>query len=113
MAFPPAQMRAEIETRLVSLRDNPVNTADSSQDVLPPIYRYLMAVPTDPTDRNLHWFCARADSVTIGAATFLIRLFAYESELVEEWKKKLEACLTACPACVQSFGEVKITSRHT
>jgi len=100
-----------MESRLASLRDNPVNTVDAAEDVLVPIYEYLMNVPT--VDGKHHWFCSKSDSTTIGAATFLIRLFAYDSILVQGWKKRLEICLTTCAACVQGFGEVKKTSRST
>jgi hypothetical protein len=113
MASSTVPTRAQVEVRLASLRDNPVNTADAGENVLAPIYQYLMAIPADFSDGNVHWFCAKAEAVTTGAATFLIRLFAYSSPLVHGWQKRLETCLTGCPACVQGFCEAKSTSRHT
>jgi senataxin len=105
--------KADIETRLASLRDKPVGSSDGGENVLFPIYNYLMAVPADVSDGGVHWFCPRAASVTIEAATFLIRLFAYESDKVKAWKARFEKCLAGCSECVQGLEEVKVSSRHT
>jgi len=105
--------RAGIEACLATLRDQPVNTDDNGRNVLAPIYNYLISIPAEVSDGVLHWFCLKADSVTIDAATFLIRLFAYESDNVTTWKRKLKSCLTGCSECVQGLEEVKVTSRHT
>ena len=104
---------AKLKTLLATLRNNPVNTTDGSDSLLAPIFIYLMKIPPSTTDKSLHWFCDRADQLTVDAATFLVRLFAYNSTRVDEWKKKFRICLNGCPSCVKSFGEIKISSRHT
>ncbi|KAJ7250875.1 SEN1 N terminal-domain-containing protein [Mycena haematopus] len=102
-----------IENQLATLRDSPVNNEGASDAVLASIFTYLMEVPPDASDGRIHWFCGRAVSTTVGAATFLIRLFAYSSPLVEQWRTKFRACLNGCPDCVLGVEEAKITSRNT
>ncbi|OAX44312.1 hypothetical protein K503DRAFT_861544 [Rhizopogon vinicolor AM-OR11-026] len=104
---------SKVKTLLTSVRDIPVNTADATDDVLGPIYTYLMKVPPSASDNTYHWFCSRADQLTIDAATFLLRLFAYDSPRVDDWKRKLKACLSGCCHCIKGFGEVKTSSRKT
>ena len=104
---------SKVKTLLTSVRDIPVNTADATDDVLGPIYTYLMKVPPSASDNTYHWFCSRADQLTINAATFLLRLFAYDSPRVDDWKRKLKACLSGCCHCIKGFGEVKTSSRKT
>lgn len=103
----------KVKALLAKLRDTPVNSADSSDDMLSPVFNYLMKAPSNSSNKYYHWFCSRADQVTIGAATFLLRLFAYNSPKVDEWKARLIGCLVGCCACVKAFGEVKVTSRST
>jgi senataxin len=112
MVHPTVPTREQVQERLTSLHDSPVNTVDAGDDVLQPIFRYLMAIPAHPSDGHIHWFCAKADSVTINAATFLIRLFAYDGH-GELWKNQLHTCITMCPGCVQGLEQAKETSRHT
>ncbi|KAJ6508793.1 SEN1 N terminal-domain-containing protein [Mycena sanguinolenta] len=102
-----------VDNQLATLRDSPVNNDGASDAVLASIFTYLMGVPADASDGRIHWFCGRAVSTTLAAATFLIRLFAYSSPLVEQWRTKFRACLNGCPDCVQGFEEAKITSKHT
>ncbi|KAF9242609.1 SEN1 N terminal-domain-containing protein [Melanogaster broomeanus] len=103
----------KVKGLLARLRDTPVNTVDGSDDILAPIFGYLMQVPSNSTDKCYHWFCSRADQLTVEAATFLLRLFAYNSPRVDEWKSRLGGCLAGCCACVKAFGEVKVSSRST
>lgn len=103
----------KVKTLLVKLRDTPVNSADGSDDVLAPVFGYLMKAPSNSSDKCYHWFCPRADQVTVAAATFLLRLFAYNSPRVEEWKARLIGCLAGCCACVKALSEAKRTSRST
>ncbi|KAG2151416.1 SEN1 N terminal-domain-containing protein [Suillus clintonianus] len=103
----------KVKTLLTSVRDAPVNTADGADDVLQPIYLYLMKIPPSASDHTYHWFCSRANQLTIGAATFLLRLFAYDSPLVDDWKKRLKSCLSGCCQCIKGLGEVKASSRTT
>jgi len=103
----------DVQSLLVTLRDSPIDNAGASDKVLGTVYNYLMGVPTKPPDNALHWFCHQATSDTVAAATFLIRLFAYNSPLVEDWKIKLHSCLSRCSECVQGLELVKVSSRNT
>lgn len=102
-----------VETLLANLRDVPVNTEAGSDSFLAPIFTYLMAVSPNRSDGVLHWFCDRAGQLTIDAATFLLRLFAYNSPQVDVWKKKLEFCLGGCCNCIKGLEEVKVSSKDT
>ena len=107
----PLKTRTEIEELLVNLRDAPVDT-EGDATVLAPVHGFLMNVPQSPGG-GFHWFCDKADAVTVSAATFLIRLFAYSSTLVDAWKERFERCLNGCSDCVKGFGEAKFTSAST
>ncbi|KAJ6619424.1 SEN1 N terminal-domain-containing protein [Mycena sp. CBHHK59/15] len=102
-----------IDQQLATLRDSPVNNDGASDAVLSDIFTYLMGVPPSPSDGCLHWFCDRATSTTVGAATFLIRLFAYNSPVIEQWKTKFRFCLNGCSECVKGLQEAKFTSKTT
>lgn len=104
---------AHVEKLLANLRDVPANTEAGSDSFLAPIFTYLMAIPPNRSDGVLHWFCDQADQLTINAATFLIRLFAYNSPRVDAWKKKLESCLEGCCGCIKGLEEVKVSSKDT
>ncbi|KAH9042137.1 SEN1 N terminal-domain-containing protein [Lactarius pseudohatsudake] len=54
------------------------------------IFDYLFKVPAALSDGVYHWFCQRADSVTQEAAIFLIRLFAYDSQRVNDWRARMK-----------------------
>ncbi|KAI5986161.1 SEN1 N terminal-domain-containing protein [Pisolithus albus] len=103
----------KIKGILASVRDTPLSTSEATDEVLAPLYTYLMTVPSNSSDKCYHWFCSRADPLTVDAATFLLRLFAYDSPQVEKWKVKLKTCLTGCGECVKVLGEVKVSSRLT
>ncbi|KAG1785943.1 SEN1 N terminal-domain-containing protein [Suillus plorans] len=104
---------SKVKTLLTSVRDTPVNTVDGAEDILQPLYLYLMNIPSSAPDNTYHWFCSRANQLTIGAATFLLRLFAYDSPRVDDWKRRLKSCLSGCCQCIRGFGEVKASSRTT
>ncbi|KAG2101040.1 SEN1 N terminal-domain-containing protein [Suillus discolor] len=104
---------SKVKTLLTSVRDTPVNTVDGAEDILQPLYLYLMNIPPSAPDNTYHWFCSRANQLTIGAATFLLRLFAYDSPRVDDWKRRLKSCLSGCCQCIRGFGEVKASSRTT
>jgi senataxin len=108
-----ASSESDVQSLLATLRDSPIDNAGASDKVLGTVYNYLMGVPTKPPDNVLHWFCRQAAPNTVGAATFLIRLFAYNSPLVEGWKTKLHSCLSRCPECVQGLEQAKVSSRNT
>ncbi|KAH7885389.1 SEN1 N terminal-domain-containing protein [Phlebopus sp. FC_14] len=104
---------ARVKALLAKVHDTPVNTEDARDELLVPIFSYLMQVPSDSSDKCHHWFCTRADPLTVDAAAFLLRLFAYNSPRVHEWKDRLHACLAGCCGCIKAFGEVKVSSRST
>ncbi|KAH8104550.1 SEN1 N terminal-domain-containing protein [Cristinia sonorae] len=102
--------KKQARLKLNNLRDSPAGTQNASEDVLALIYSLLVyeGSPQEP-----HWFCARADQLTLDAATFLLRLHAYNSVRVVVWRSHLQACLSNCAECVRAMQEAKITSRHT
>lgn len=104
---------ARVKVLLASVRDVPVNTQGASDSLLATIYNYLMHVKSDSNDGTLHWFCPRADDLTINAATFLLRLFAYNSRQVELWKERFTTCMSGCCDCVRGLEEAKVTSKDT
>ncbi len=102
----------EVRAKLAQLRDAPTGTTGANESVLVHIYQFL--IPNDrskPT--NVHWFCSRAEQTVVDAATFLIRLHAYNSPRVDAWRVKLRSCLVTCAECVRGLQEVKVSSRHT
>src|ERR1700733_6888049 len=108
-----ASSGSDVPLLLARLRDSPIDNAGASDEVLGTLYHYLMEVSTNPSDNAIHWFCPHAAPNTVGAATFLIRLFAYSSQQVENWKVKLHSCLSRCSECVRWFEQVKVSSRNT
>jgi len=101
-----------VETLLATLRDEPVNSEQLDDGVLGEVYSYLMDIPSTSSG-DLHWFCERADTITIDAATFLLRLFAYKSDPVDVWKRRLQQCLTCCSSCVGGLETAKVISQTT
>jgi len=112
MAKPPPPPR-DVQSILKSLHDAPIDNAGASDEILAKVYGYLMGVPPSPLDHNLHWFCDKAQATTVAAASFLLRLFAYDSPEVEKWKVRFNQCLRGCCGCVRSLEQVKVASRHT
>ncbi|KAL6302769.1 SEN1 N terminal-domain-containing protein [Sparassis latifolia] len=104
----------KVKAEVTKLRDNPTNLP--SEAVLALVCNYLIGPPQRPPEpRNVfeHWFCSRADDLTVQVATFLIRLHAYHSARVEVWRQQLRACLAQCCDCVRGLQEKKVSSRHT
>lgn len=108
-----AGSESDVQSLLAKLRDSPIDNAGASDKVLGTVYNYLMGIPTKSPDNALHWFCHQAAPNTVASATFLLRLFAYNSPLVEDWKMKLHSCLSLCPGCIQGLEQVKASSRKT
>ncbi|KDR82678.1 hypothetical protein GALMADRAFT_220668 [Galerina marginata CBS 339.88] len=102
----------DIGALLTVLRDRPADTTAASDDVLGTIYRYLVKIPPS-SDGEVHWFCKHASATTVDAATFSIRLMAYKSEQVDDWKRRLHKCMSACAFCVQGLEMAKVTSQDT
>ncbi|KAK0221815.1 SEN1 N terminal-domain-containing protein [Armillaria fumosa] len=106
-----ATSATQVQNVLDKLRDSPVDSDNLANDVLAQVYNYLMGVSKDRED--IHWFCGRATTTTVAAATFLIRLFAYTSSLVLTWKEKLSACVMMCADCACGLERAKYSSRTT
>ncbi|KAJ7935638.1 hypothetical protein B0H13DRAFT_1854272 [Mycena leptocephala] len=81
-----------VDRQLATLRDSPVNNDGASDVVLSSIFTYLMGVPVNASDGRLHWFCNRASSTTVAAATFLIRYFgAFSADILAGFYQSFEA----------------------
>ena len=102
-----------VKALLERLHDEPADTTIATESVLAEVYDYLMGVPTTQHDGLYHWFCNHAEPLTIDAASFLLRLFAYNSPKVVQWKGRFAAVLSGCVRCVKGLAEVKLTSRQT
>jgi ATP-dependent RNA/DNA helicase, senataxin len=103
---------AELVRTLDRLRKEPINTQGSQDAVLAPPYTLLMNAPSDE-EGVLHWFCDKARPVVAEAATFLLRLHAYNNARVEAWKTKMAGMLHGCAGCVQGYMDAKVASRDT
>lgn len=103
--------KKEIERKLLELRDVPV-TEDDQDGALRPIYDLLMSAKP-ASDGRYHWFCDLADSVTVEAARYLLRLFAYTDEKVVKWQERLAECLRGCVGCVAGLNEARRTAKST
>ena len=103
----------QVQAFLEHLRNEPVGSEGSTDSVMKAMVDYLFKVPAAPSDGVYHWFCQRADSVTREAATFLIRLFAYDSQRVVDWKARMKTLLSSCCDCVRGLQEAKRTSQET
>ncbi|KAF9267418.1 hypothetical protein L218DRAFT_984944 [Marasmius fiardii PR-910] len=99
-----------VQLLLTKLRDSPVNNDGASDDVLGTIFDYLL---NGISGKSLHWFCSQASSTVVEAATFLLRLFAYNSVKVVKWKEALDRCLYNCSDCVLGLERAKFKSRTT
>lgn len=102
--------KTDVAATLKSFRDTPVSQAANSD--LQSIFRYLVA-ENSPADGPLHWFCAKADDLIVEAASFLVRLHAYNSPQVIQWRQRLQTCLAGCSACVKRLQEIKAQTRQT
>ncbi|KAJ8518486.1 hypothetical protein ONZ45_g4443 [Pleurotus djamor] len=101
----------KVRKTLVDLRENPIGN-DIDDKLLALIYDYLVK-PESNTQSPEHWLCDQASSLTVEAATFLLRLHAYNSPPVDLWKAKLRACILGCSACVKGFELAKSDARLT
>jgi senataxin len=103
----------QVETLLERLRKEPVGSEGSTDQIMKVVFDHLIKVPGDPLDGTYHWFCQRANNVTQEAAAFLIRLFAYDSQRVDEWKARMKVIISSCCDCVRALQEAKTTSQET
>ncbi|KAJ3568749.1 hypothetical protein NP233_g5511 [Leucocoprinus birnbaumii] len=102
----------DVKKLVTQLYHDPVDNAGVTDQILAQLYNYLLNSPKDSKGK-LHWFCHRANSTTIGAASFLLRLFAYDGDEAETWKGHLHSCLVGCCDCVTELELIKRTSRTT
>ena len=100
-----------VRSKLEHFRDHPPGSQDVSDADLGLLVAFLFQDIS--SDAAPHWFCSKADSVIVEAATFLLRLHAYQSPRVEKWRTQIRRCVSSCAKCVQKFQEAKTTSRHT
>jgi senataxin len=101
----------KVKKTLETLRDIPANTDSAGEDVLGLISDFLLGISSG--DAPVHWFCNRADKLTVDSATFLLRLHGYSSERIQNWRVQLARCLRGCSACIRGLSEAKISSKHT
>ncbi|KIK69521.1 hypothetical protein GYMLUDRAFT_33895 [Collybiopsis luxurians FD-317 M1] len=100
-----------VQDILKQLHDDPRNSEGVQESDLDVIYTYLQRCSVAKS--NYHWFCRRAEGSVVQAATFLLRLFAYNSPKVDLWKGWLNKSLDTCAECVLGFEKAKISSRTT
>ena len=102
----------QLDAILTRFRDEPVDSGGDVDTLLPPILQFLMDRRTG-SDGLYHWFCDRASQLALKAATFLLRLFAYDNGRVEGWKIRLQSILQSCHACAQGLQEAKLNCQQT
>ncbi|KAL1748411.1 SEN1 N terminal-domain-containing protein [Schizophyllum fasciatum] len=100
----------EIANILADVRADPAKYNKPSETILGAIYGYV--VKTGPPElSHIHWFCSSASETLREAATFLIRLFAYNSPLVETWKSQYCSCVNECAHCALGVEVAKTRAR--
>ncbi|KAI0335924.1 hypothetical protein GY45DRAFT_1316694 [Cubamyces sp. BRFM 1775] len=107
----------EVKKKLAELRDAPQTLVGDEDLRLTSTYLLgSLKKPENGAEPPLihdHWFCSQAHEVTREAATFLIRLHAYNSSSVDIWRSQLKRVITRCCYCVRGLHEAEIMSRHT
>ncbi|KAI0031389.1 SEN1 N terminal-domain-containing protein [Vararia minispora EC-137] len=99
----------EFKDALIGLRDFPVEDPDPK--LMVKLFDWTMGLPT--TADRLHWYCHRADETLVMAATYLIRLFAYDGSKKVQWLERLEIILRGCCDCVRGLQAAKWNARQT
>lgn len=107
--YPPV---SNLEELLEALRIVPADSNAVGDEILAAMYGHLLQKNPRPTG-DVHWFCEKADSVTKEAAAFSLRLFAYNSDRVDQWKMVLHDCVSCCAHCGAAFENGKIIWRNT
>jgi senataxin len=111
-SIPSAEVE-RIRARLAHYRDHPTDTKGVPESDLESFYNYLVKTENSQ-NASIHWFCSKAeDPLVTEAATFLLRLHAYNGGRVIEWRKQLQTCLGCCCDCVRGLQENRISSRDT
>jgi senataxin len=105
----PGQSISEL---LTNLRESPIDTeSHHSEDILKVVYDYLNSKTTNV--KNIHWFCGKTEPTVKEAATFLLRLFAYDSPDANLWRDNLNSCVNSCRGCAAGFEQAKRASVNT
>ncbi|KAI5896492.1 uncharacterized protein SCHCODRAFT_01200004 [Schizophyllum commune H4-8] len=100
----------EIANLLADVRAEPAKYNKPSDTVLGAIFGLVVKTgPSEPS--QIHWFCSQASETLSEAATFLIRLFAYNSPLVETWKAQYSLCVNECVQCALGVEIAKTRAR--
>ncbi|KAL1693704.1 SEN1 N terminal-domain-containing protein [Schizophyllum commune] len=100
----------EIANLLADVRAEPAKYNKPSDTVLGAIFGHVVKTgPPEPSE--IHWFCSKASETLREAATFLIRLFAYNSPLVETWKAQYSLCVNECVQCALGVEIAKTRAR--
>ncbi|EJD50704.1 hypothetical protein AURDEDRAFT_83748 [Auricularia subglabra TFB-10046 SS5] len=111
-ALPVPKNEAQLEQLLAEMRDSPVGLEGVSEELLRYILNAVMQTPK--TGDCYHWYCAQARPLIKEAATFALRLFAYNaSKHVEALRDRLALVLDECCDCVHEFQIQKWSSRET
>jgi senataxin len=103
--------QSDLERRLSQYAADPESVGITDTDAL--MSHCLELLAAQKTDNFGHWFCHRAPTVVIEAATFLIRLHAYANEHVERWKKDMIAVLHSCCDCGRGYENAKKKAKTT
>ena len=101
-------IQGQVQKTLDQLRDCP--TGELAETTLKLIFDFIIGASNGD---NFHWFCGKANTTTVAAATFLLRLHAYESANVVTWRARLGKCLSGCMECVHLLEKAKLVSRTT
>ncbi|KAG8930710.1 DEAD-box type RNA helicase [Tulasnella sp. 418] len=94
---------------LEELRNNPVNTGGSTDEYLKKCLDFVDS--KKPRSGPSHLYCSRTTEVVREAATFLIRLQAYQNS--QAWKERLIALFRECLDCVRGYAEARGRSDKT
>jgi senataxin len=109
-----AKEKRELEAQLKDLHDLPVGSEGDQKTLLARPFDFLVKVEPSTSDGLLHWFCDKAlDPLVVEAATFLLRLHAYNSPKVKIWRDKLAQVIRGCAGCTKSLQDLKLSSRTT
>lgn len=83
-----------------------------SDELMRDSYKCLTRLQDDASNTDgVHWFCSRATLIVKEAATFLIRLHAYNSPHVPVWKKMCSDVIHSCCDCSYAYQCAKFVCR--
>lgn len=92
---------AALATLLGKLKNTPVGSDLKERD-LQAVYDYLITKDPQPE----HWFCEAAPYTLVPeAASFALRLHAYNGEQAKKWKTALAKIVSVCSACARGMED--------